>query len=101
MTGLHELKEYIRNNAGTLVNYHHRQHAGLRVSSCGAESTVAVLINHRMNKRQQMRWSRQGAHRLLQVRAAILNGDFDALVRSTPASRAVETQDAAQLPLAA
>lgn len=101
MTALHELKQYIRNNAGTLVNYHRRQQAGLRVSSCGVESTVNFLINHRMNKRQQMRWSRRGAHLLLQVRAAVLNGEFDALVRSSSASRAVETQDAVSLPLAA
>jgi hypothetical protein len=101
MTGLHELKQYIRNNADTLVDYHRRQHAGLRVSSCGVESTVNVLVNHRMNKRQQMRWSRRGAHLLLQVRAAVLNGEFDALVRSPSVSPAIETQGAALLPLAA
>jgi len=71
MTGLHELKRYIASNAGTLINYHRRRQAGLRVSSCGAESTVNCLINHRMNKRQQMRWSRRGADLLLQVRAAV------------------------------
>ena len=30
-----------------------------------------------MNKRQQMRWSPAGAHQLLQVRAAALNGTLD------------------------
>ena len=29
-----------------------------------------------MNKRQQMRWSPPGAHRVLQVRAAVLDGRF-------------------------
>jgi len=29
-----------------------------------------------MNKRQQMRWSTRGAHRVLQVRAAVLDGRF-------------------------
>jgi hypothetical protein len=27
-----------------------------------------------MNKRKQMRWSPRGAHRVLQVRAAVLDG---------------------------
>jgi len=31
-------------NAGTLINHHRRQQAGLRVSSCGAESTINCLI---------------------------------------------------------
>jgi len=56
MTGLHELKQYIANNASTLIDYHHRQKAGLRVSSRGAESTVNCLVNRRINKSQQMRW---------------------------------------------
>ncbi len=88
MTGVHALQRYIANNAGTLINYHRRQQAGLRVSSCGAESTVNCLINHRMNKRQQMRWSRRGADLLLQVRAAVLNGEFDAPVRPGSVSHA-------------
>jgi hypothetical protein len=29
-----------------------------------------------MNKRRQMRWSPRGAHRVLQVRAAVLDGRF-------------------------
>jgi hypothetical protein len=31
-----------------------------------------------MNKSQQMRWSRRGADRLLQVRCAVYNGTFGA-----------------------
>jgi hypothetical protein len=31
-------------------------------------------VNRRMNKSQQMRWSRRGADLLLQVRCAIYNG---------------------------
>ena len=101
LAGLHELKSCINNNAGTLVNYPRRQQAGLCVSSCGEESTVNYLINHRMNKRQQIRWSLNVAHLLLQVRAAVLNGEFHALARPTSVSRAVENHVAAPLPLAA
>jgi hypothetical protein len=36
------------------------------------------LLNRRMNKSQQMRWSRRGADLLLQVRCAVYNGTFGA-----------------------
>jgi len=38
--------------------------------------TVNQLVNARMNKRRQMRWSPRGAYRVLQVRAAVLDGRF-------------------------
>jgi hypothetical protein len=38
------------------------------------EATANFLVNRRMNKSQQMRWSRRGADLLLQVRCAVLNG---------------------------
>ena len=38
------------------------------------EGTANFLVNRRMNKSQQMRWSRRGADLLLQVRCAALNG---------------------------
>jgi CHASE2 domain-containing sensor protein len=41
-----------------------------------AESAVNQVINARMCKRQQMRWTPRGAHLLVQVRCAVLNGDI-------------------------
>jgi hypothetical protein len=38
------------------------------------EGTANFLVNRRMNKAQQMRWSRRGANLLLQVRCAVYNG---------------------------
>ena len=38
------------------------------------EGTANFLVNRRMNKSQQMRWSRRGADLLLQVRCAVYNG---------------------------
>jgi hypothetical protein len=38
------------------------------------ESVMNHLVNHRLSKKQQMRWSPEGAHYLLQVRAELLNG---------------------------
>ena len=36
--------------------------------------SAALIRMARMNKRQQMRWTPTGAHRVLQVRAAVLDG---------------------------
>jgi hypothetical protein len=68
-----ELRAYIANNTDALIDYGQRYRAGKPVSSSRAESTVNQLVNARMNKRRQMRWSPQGAHRVLQVRAAVLD----------------------------
>ena len=43
----------------------------LRESGYITEGTANFLVNRRMNKSQQMRWSRRGAGLLLQVRCAI------------------------------
>jgi hypothetical protein len=50
--------------------------AGLRVGTSLTEGTANFLVNHRMNKAQQMRWSRRGADLLLQVCCAGFNGKF-------------------------
>jgi hypothetical protein len=71
-----ELRSYIENNEGALIDYGQRYRAGKPISTSRAESTVNQLVNARMNKRRQMRWSPQGAHRVLQVRAALLDGRF-------------------------
>jgi hypothetical protein len=55
-----------------LVNYAERHRAGLRVGTSVTEGTANFLVNRRMNKSQQMRWSRRGADPLLQC--AVLNG---------------------------
>jgi hypothetical protein len=39
-----------------------------------ASKNPNFLVNRRMNKSQQMRWSRRGADLLLQVRCAVYNG---------------------------
>jgi len=40
------------------------------------ESTVNDIISRRMVKKQQMRWSKKGAHLLLQVRTKTLNNEL-------------------------
>ncbi len=71
-----ELQAYIKNNEGALIDYGQRHRAGKPISTSRAEGTVNQLVSARMNKRRQMRWSPRGAHRVLQVRAAVLDGRF-------------------------
>jgi hypothetical protein len=73
---LRRLYFYIDNNAATLVNYGARYHKGLPISSSIAESAVNQIVSHRMAKKQQMRWTDDGAHCLAQVRVAVLNNEF-------------------------
>jgi hypothetical protein len=75
---LHAVDKYLRGQAAWLVNYAKRQRAGLRVGTSITEGTANFLVNRRMNKSQQMRWSRKGADLLLQVRCAVYNGTLGA-----------------------
>jgi hypothetical protein len=53
-----------------------RYYKGLPISSSIAESAVNLVVSHRMAKKQQMRWTDEGAHCLAQVRVAVLNDEF-------------------------
>ena len=75
-TALQALDGYLIGQSEWLVNYAERHHAGLRVGTAIIEGTANFLVNRRMNKSQQMRWSRRGADLLLQVRCAVYNGTF-------------------------
>jgi hypothetical protein len=69
-----EVDNYLRGQSTWFVNYAKRYRAGLRVGTSMTEGTANFLVNRRMNKAQQMRWSRRGADLLLQVRCAVYNG---------------------------
>ncbi len=71
-----ELRSYIESNEGALIDYGQRHRAGKPISTSRAEGTVNQLVSARMNKRRQMRWSSRGAHRVFQVRAAVLDRRF-------------------------
>ena len=70
----HEFGVYIAANTDSLINYGERYRAGERISSCLAESTVNAVISKRFAKRQQMQWTKRGAHLLLQTRTRALDG---------------------------
>lgn len=73
-----ELLRYLQNNQDSMANYGRRYRSGQRISTAFVESAVNQLIDKRMSKSQQMRWSPMGAHALLQVRAELVDGRLDA-----------------------
>ena len=74
---LDELRVYLDRNRATIPNYAERHLAGEPISSATAEATVNLVIAKRMVKKQQMRWSPTGAHRMLQVRTRVLDHQLD------------------------
>ncbi len=73
-----ELKTYLEYNRPAVANYAKRRHQGRAVSTCRAEGLVNDIANTRMGKKQRMRWSPRGAHRVAMVRAAVLDGRLSA-----------------------
>jgi len=70
---LHEFDHYIRANQSSIPNYDDRYRNGEPISSALAESSVNQIIGKRFVKKQQMRWTRCGAHLLLQIRTRVLD----------------------------
>ncbi len=65
---------YLGRNAASIVNYCRRYWSGQPLSSSPAESAANSLVNARMNKKRQLCWTPIGAHRVLQVGAAVADG---------------------------
>ena len=70
------LLQYLKNNAESLPDYGRRNRAGERISTAFVESAVNQIIDKRMSKSQQMRWSPESAHLLLQVRIRVIDGSL-------------------------
>lgn len=73
---LEEFETYISNNSQYIVNYGDRYYNGERISSSFVESTVNQVISKRFVKKQQMRWTPEGTHLLIQVRTQVLNQEW-------------------------
>jgi len=73
-TALRALDGYLASQSAWLASCAERHRASLRVGTAITEGTANFLVNSRMNKSQQMRWSRRGADLPLQVRCAVYNG---------------------------
>jgi hypothetical protein len=81
-----EFYGYIEVNQQFIPNYGERYRYGEAIATGFVESTVNQVVSKRMVKNQQMRWTKKGAHLLLQVRTQVLNDDLRATFeRSYPA----------------
>ena len=69
--------EYIESNKDHIVDYSDRQENGLVFTSHVAESTVEHYASSRLKKKQKMQWKRVNAHGVLQIRAAMISGDWE------------------------
>ena len=74
---LADLHTYIKNNAGYIRNYGERYRNGERISTGFVESTINQVVSKRFCKKQQMRWTKRGAHLLLQTRTKVLNDELE------------------------
>lgn len=70
------LLAYIRLNKDGIVDYGARDRSGRRIAPSLAEFAMNSLVARRMVKKQHMQWSRRGAHLMLEIRAAVMNGNL-------------------------
>ena len=78
---LSELRTYVVNNRDVIPNYGERYHNGEAIATGFVESTVNEVISKRFCKKQQMQWSKEGAHLLLQTRVKTLDGELGAIFK--------------------
>ena len=76
---LGEFHTYMDRNRAFIPNYGERYRYGERISTGFVESTVNQVISKRFCKRQQMQWTKRGAHLLLQTRVKTLNQELGAV----------------------
>jgi hypothetical protein len=78
---LSELHTYIVNNRHLIPNYGERYRHGEAIATGFVESTVHEVVSRRFCKKQQMQWSKEGAHLLLQTRVRTLNGELGVIFK--------------------
>jgi hypothetical protein len=93
------LATYIENNVAAIADYRERWDHGEIISTAFAESTVDLVVSRRFAKKQQMQWSKKGAHLLLQTRTRTLDGTLHNLFTTWYPTMPVN--DVQPLPLAA
>jgi hypothetical protein len=82
LKAVEEFHTYINNNASFIPNYGERYHHGEHISTGFVESTVNQVVSKRMVKKQQMQWTKRGAHLLLQIRTHVLNDEWEETFRT-------------------
>jgi hypothetical protein len=76
-----EFDTYIRNNREFIPNFGERYRQGDTISTAFVESTINQVVSKRFVKKQQMQWTQEGAHLLLQTRTRVLDDDLDEVFR--------------------
>ena len=74
---LRALETYVSGQSGLIIDYATARRNDEPISTATTESTVHRLLHRRMSANQQMRWSPRGAHLMLKVRTAVVNGTFN------------------------
>jgi hypothetical protein len=94
-----ELRPYIRNNRHLIPNDGERYRNGEAIATAFVESTVPQMVSKWFCKKQQMQWSKRGAHLRLQTRVNMLNRELDAVFkRWYPDMQVEERPDTASSP---
>jgi hypothetical protein len=76
LAAVQEFGHYIEVNRNAIPNYGDRYRHGEMISTAFVESAVNQIVSKRMVKLQQMRWTKAGAHLLLQIRTHVLNDEL-------------------------
>jgi hypothetical protein len=76
LAAVREFGHYIEVNRNAIPNYGDRYRHGEMISTAFVESAVNQIVSKRMAKLQQMRWTKTGAHLLLQIRTHVLNDEL-------------------------
>jgi hypothetical protein len=74
---LRDLETYVSGRSEIIIDYATARRCEKPISTAITESTVQWLLHRRMNAQQQMRWSPRGAHLMLTVRTAVVNGTLE------------------------
>ena len=72
---------YIVNNRRLIPNYGERYCNGEPIATGFVESMVNEVVSKRFCKKQQMQWSKRGAHLLLQTRVKTLNRELGSVFK--------------------
>ena len=98
MKALAALRTYIENNRHLIPNYGERYRNGESIATGFVESTVNEVVSKRFCKKQQMQWSKEGSHLLLQTRVRTLNGELSGIFKRWYPDLDMKTEE---IPLAA
>lgn len=74
---LDDFAAYLRAQAPRIPNYAARRAAGQTIGSGASEKAVDVVVNRRLKGRRGMKWWRQQADRVVALRVARLNGEWE------------------------